>query len=124
MISKPVPPAPAAPAAFAASAAVLLAGRSSRAARASCLQPLPALDVSKYTRDVLTFKIDGKTEPDEVPVYFNKETKDDVYIHNLRGLTVLCGVKVETVQVALSTLLDANPEFRKVILKTHLQDVL
>ena len=79
--------------------------------------PLPALDVSKYIRDVLTFKMDGKTEPDEVPVYYDKVTKEGAYIHNLRGLTVLCGVKPVTVKVALSSLLDANPDFKKVIFK-------
>ena len=124
MISKPVPPAPAAPAAFAASAAVLLAGRSPKTARAprasSGLPPLPALDVSKYNRDVLTFKIDGKTEPDEVPVYFNKETKADVYIHNVRSLMVLCGVESGSARVALHNLLKSNLELRKVILKQSL----
>ena len=79
----------------------------------SSLQPMPTLDVSKYVRDVLTFKIDDKKELHEVPVYYDKETKEKAYIHNLRGLKVLCGVKTGTVQSALSALLDANPEYRK-----------
>ena len=117
MISKPVPPAPVAPAASAASAAVLLAGRSPKTARAprasSGLPPLPALDTSKYIRGVLTFKIDGKTEPDEVPVYFNKETKDDVYIHNLRGLMVLCGDDSDLVKSGLALFLSKRLELKQ-----------
>ena len=120
MISKPVPPVPVAPVASAASAAVLLAGRSPKTARvaggARSAVLLPELNVSKYIRDVLTFKMDGKTEPDEVPVYFDKESKDNVYIQNLHGLAVLCGVKVGTVQSALHNLLEAKPEFKKVFL--------
>ena len=124
MISKPVPPAPAAPAAFAASAAVLLAGRSPKTSRvaggAPSLPPLPVLDVSEYIRDVLTFTIDNKTKPDEVPVYYDKATKEGVYIHNMRGMLVLCGVEPGTVKTAVSTLLKTNPEIRKVILKLFL----
>ena len=119
MISKPVPPAPAAPVASAASAAAPLAGRSPKTARlaggAPSLPPLPVLDTSKYIRDVLTFKLDGKTEPDEVPVYYEKVTKEGAYIHNMYALTVLCGIKTGTVKSALFNLLNAKPALRTVI---------
>ena len=103
--------------AFGAFAPAPIAGPSHKAARAAggtrSAVLLPELNVSKYIRDVLTFKIDGKTEPDEVPVYFDKESKEKAYIHNLRGLKVLCGVNAGSVQSTLHNLLNAKPEYRR-----------